>query len=443
MKKAYLIRLTLAAIIGILSLLAVLGLMYPIKIMNIQFSSLVQKIFFNFSFSALFLFICLIGITFVCGRVYCSTICPLGILQECFDILYKKIAKKKKKNPPQKNYKYKYILAFVVFSVLIGGSTIILKYIDPFTIAMNALSFSLIGIILVACVLVLVFFRNRFFCTNICPVGAILGLISKYSLLKINMDKSACVACGVCARSCPSGCIDIKDGKIDNEICVKCLKCIRVCPQNAISYSKVEANVVPDKKPKKKTKAKTKFSPTRREVLIGVGALSAFSALVAVGVTFSKNLAKKVKNIILPPGGVLARRMANKCSNCNLCVNNCPTRVLVKANKDFGAVHIDYSKGKGYCEYNCNNCGKVCPTGAIKRLSIDKKQQLKIAVASINPSCVGCGECKMECPTGAIEFDENGKYQVDSLKCVGCGMCSSVCPRNAITITPLSVQTTM
>ena len=314
---------------------------------------------------------------------------------------------------------------------MLSGSTILIKYIDPYTIFSNAFSFSLIGIILSVAVAVLVFFRNRFFCTNICPVGAILGLISKYALFKIKMDKSSCVACGVCARSCPSGCIEIKEGKIDNEICTKCFKCVRVCPQNAISYSKSEEK-----------KEKIKFNPTRREALIGLGALAAFGSLIAIGVSFSKKMASNIRKIILPPGAINANRMANKCLNCNLCINNCPTGILTKANKSFGAVHIDYSKGKGYCEFNCNNCGRVCPTGAIKNLNVEDKQMTRIAMAYINTDCIRCGKCEIECPTGAIERNKDtGEYKVDGTKCIGCLKCRSVCENNSIAMYSINEQT--
>jgi len=432
MKKAYLIRIGIITIIGILAILAIFGFMYPVKIMNLQFGAVFEKVFVDFSIPALIILLGLVAFTFVFGRLYCSTICPFGILQEGFDILYKKIAKKKKKNPPQKNYKYKYIGAFVVFSVLIGGSTVLIKYIDPYTIFSNAFSFSILGIILSIAVIVLVFFKNRFFCTNICPVGAILGLISKFSILKINMDKSSCVACGVCARSCPSGCIDIKENTIDNEICIKCLKCVRVCPQNAITYSKNQEKIeIP------------KFNKTRREALIGLGAISVFTALVGVGVACSKNIAKKIKNIILPPGSVDARRMFNKCLNCNLCINNCPTKILSKANKDFGAVHIDYSKGDGYCEFECNNCSKVCPSGAIKRLPLEEKQLTRIAMATIKKeACKRCGICVNECPMQAITI-ENDSCSIDGLRCIGCGKCKTVCKSNAIEIFPINKQTSI
>lgn len=430
MKKAYIIRLTIVAIVGLLSVLGVFGL-YPVKIMDLQFIPLIERLFNDFAFVVLFTVFLFFALCAVFGRIYCSTLCPFGIMQEGFDILYKKLARKKKKNKPQNNYKIKYVIAFIVFSVLLGGSTVIIKYIDPYTIFSNAFSLSLFGIIFSAGVLVLVFFKNRFFCTNICPVGAILGLISKYSVLKIHLDKNDCVACGVCARSCPSGCIDIKEGKIDNEICIKCFKCVRVCPQNSINYSYK----------KSENKKKIKFNPQRREAIIGAGAFLTFSALCSIGVAFSKNMAKKIKNIILPPGADSARRMANKCLNCNLCINNCPTKILAKANVDFGAVHIDYSKGKGYCEYNCNNCSKACPSGAIKKISLEEKQQTRIAMALINKEkCKNCGLCAIDCPVGAIKKEPEGSYAVDGFLCIGCGKCAQSCEHSAITINPINKQ---
>ena len=242
MKKAYIIRIVIVTIIGILSILEIFNLINPQIIENIQFATLFHKLFISFSALSLLTLICLIILTFIFGRIYCSTVCPFGIIQEGFDILQKKLSKKKKKNCPQTNYRYKYIIALIGFLTLMFNFEFTTNFIDPYMIFKNTVTFSkLSGIIISVLVIALVFFRNRFFCTNICPVGAVLGLISKYSFLKIKLNKSNCVACGVCARSCPSGCIKIKEGEIDNEMCIKCLKCIRVCPENTINYHKDEA----------------------------------------------------------------------------------------------------------------------------------------------------------------------------------------------------------
>lgn len=136
----------------------------------------------------------------------------------------------------------------------------------------------------------------------------------------------------------------------------------------------------------------------------------------------------------MPAGSVSEKRMINKCINCNLCIQNCPNKILEKANDNFGAVHINYKKGKGYCEFNCNECSKTCPTGAIKKITLDEKQKTRIAMASINfENCINCKICALNCPTGAI-IKENGKIKFDAAKCIGCGKCKTVCPNGAIEI---------
>lgn len=417
MKKGYLIRKSIAIIVGILSLLAVCGVFYPVKFMDIQFTPLLQRLIFDFSIIAAVLFGLVILTTLLFGRFYCSTICPFGILQEFAGVI-----RGKKKNSLHKNYWFKYLIAGLTFGGLIGGSALLIRYVDPYTNFGSAISLSVFGIIFTLTVLAIVFFKNRFFCTNICPVGCALGIISKFSLNKIYMDEN-CVKCGICANNCPAGCINHKEKTVDNELCIKCLKCLSVCPKGAIKFGLQPV----------------RFNPKRRDFLVAGGALALLGAGYAAGLNFAKNIARKVKDVILPAGAMNTNRMANKCLNCNLCINNCPNGILAKADETFSVVHIDYKKGKGYCEFNCNNCSGVCPSGAIKKISLEEKQNTRIAMASISSECVGCGNCVTECPTGAISIVEK-KAVVDGSKCIGCGKCATVCKHDAINIFAVNSQ---
>lgn len=387
--------------------------------MVLQVTPLLQRVISDFSISAILLLASVIILTLLFGRLYCSLLCPFGILQEFFSFL-----RGKKKNSAQGNWGFKYLIAGLTFGALIGGSALLIRYIDPYTIFCSAFGITLFGIVTAILVLALVFFKNRFFCTNICPVGAILGLISKLSINKIYIDKDKCISCGTCTDSCPAGCIDYKEKTVNNETCIKCLKCINVCKENAVHFG-----VQP-----------IKFSPKRRDLVWGIGALAFIGAGYAAGLNFAKNLAKNVKNIILPAGAVNASRMVNKCLNCNLCIKNCTNKILSKANNNFGAVHIDYSKGKGYCEYNCNKCSKVCPSGAIKKLTLEEKRKTKIATAAITHGCIGCGECIWVCPTGAIKRFGGKKVSVDESKCIGCGKCAAYCRPQAIKLFAVNEQ---
>ncbi len=135
--------------------------------------------------------------------------------------------------------------------------------------------------------------------------------------------------------------------------------------------------------------------------------------------------------------------MANKCLNCNLCIENCPNKILSKADDKFSTVHIDYSKGKGYCEYNCNKCGLACPSDAIKRLTLEEKQNTRIAMAMVGDNCTGCSNCFDICPKGAIKPDNNGRAVVEGAKCIGCGKCATVCKTQAINIFAVNEQSTI
>lgn len=418
MKKAYIIRLIIAGIVGLLAILAVLGICYPVQLLDLQFTAVLQRTIVDFSWIAVGILAGIVVLTLLFGRFYCSTICPFGILQEFAAILFKK------KGSVQKSLPFKYFIAALTFGALIGGSALLIRYIDPYTMFGSAVSLSIVGLIFTLAVLVLVFFKNRYFCTNICPVGAVLGLVSKLSLNKIYIDKEKCVSCGLCAKSCPAGCINHKEKLVDDETCVKCLKCLGECRKGAIKYGKQPV----------------KFSPKRRDFVLAATTLVVLGGAVKAGIELGKNFAKKVRDVILPAGAENANRMANKCLNCNLCIENCPNKILAKADENFPAVHIDYSKGKGFCKYNCHKCSEVCPSGVIKKITLDEKQKTRIGMAMIqDDKCTKCGICTYECPAGAISKIDD-KIIINGSKCIGCGKCAKACPRNAIEIFGVNEQ---
>lgn len=410
----------LAVVVGIMAVLAFAGLFYPIQVFDVQLTALLQRVLVDFSLFAAVLLAALLIISLLFGRIYCSMLCPLGLYQEFLMLLFRR------RVPVQKNRPYKYFLAAVVFGALIGGTAFLVRLIDPYTLFGSAASGAWLGLGVLLALAVLLWFRGRLFCSNICPVGVVLGLISKHALKQIYIEKDKCVSCGLCAAKCPTGSIDFKNKTVDNETCIKCFKCLGGCRRGGIHYGS-------------KPSEKIAFNPARRRLLVSGAVVAVLALAVKGGVELGKTIAAKVKKVILPAGAGNAEDFANRCLNCNLCVQNCPMKILKKADGDYPAVHVDYTDG--FCDYDCNRCSAICPSGAIKRLTLAEKQKTQIGLAVINEEvCIKCGLCVMKCPRQAISREDGSFPLVDAGGCIGCGACKAACPVKAITIVPVEKQ---
>ena len=420
MNKSYVLRIGIASIVAVLSILAFLGIFYQIKVFDIQLVALLQRVLIDFS---LFAFIFLLGLfllTFLFGRFYCSTLCPLGILQEFLMFVFRR------KNSLKKNLPYKYFIAALVLGFLIGGTAFLVRLIDPYTLFGSAMSGALFGLVVLFLIAVLVWFKGRWFCSNLCPVGTLLGLISKFAVNKIYIDADKCVSCGACASKCPTGSIDYKQKTVDNETCVKCLKCLGKCSKSAISFGMHKNKNVP-------------FSQSRRKFLIGGAAVGVLLLAAKGSVLLAKSAVEKFKKVIIPAGAKNLDDFANRCLNCNLCVQNCPMKIIKKADGDYPVVHIDYTDG--FCDYDCHRCSEVCPSGAIERISLAEKRKTQIGVALVDESkCIKCSLCVMKCPRQIIKREDGGYPQISADECIGCGACQNACPVDAIAVVPVEKQ---
>lgn len=235
-KIFYLIRLCLAVFVLVFTMAAFLSSV-PVfhKIIELQLGPQFVKLFTYYSISAAIIITLCLFLTFLFGRFYCSVICPFGLLQDFLGTIFKR------KTGKSKNfYKIRYYTTAIVFGLLIGGSVIGIKILDPF-VNFGLILSAILGKLTIHALLVfviislLVFFKNRIFCTTICPIGTILGICSKYGIFKLNTN-SNCTKCKQCEKECPTGCID--SGIVDNERCVRCLRCINKCPQEAIKYGR-------------------------------------------------------------------------------------------------------------------------------------------------------------------------------------------------------------
>ncbi|MDR1243895.1 MAG: 4Fe-4S binding protein [Endomicrobium sp.] len=364
----------------------------------------------------------------------------------------------------------RYIIATISFSLLISGFAYAFLLIDPYSIfgRINATIFNhlivfthnlivpsnyinyhvvdvkstLLGTLPLIILIILVVSKKRLLCNAICPAGTLLGLCSKNGFFKLTIDKTTCIACGNCQKSCPCGAIDIKNNKsLNNETCIRCMNCKAICPVNAINYSY-----------NKKECAPIKTDLSKRDFITLVAcALISFGAGLTLK-TKSKPNSKK-QNVILPPGAGSYQRFESKCTQCLLCVTNCQGNVLSFGDTSSG-VHLDFSKG--FCEYNCNNCSKVCPTGAIEKMTLEQKKLCRIGIADLTISrCVTvtdnteCGACAEQCPTGALQMKLAATtgvrvpYFINHELCIGCGACHNACPvkpKTAIFVNPITLQ---
>jgi ferredoxin len=280
--------------------------------------------------------------------------------------------------------------------------------------------------------------HGRMFCNTLCPVGAMLGLLSKISLFKIVIDLETCKDCGLCEKVCKAGCIDADSKKVDFENCIGCFNCFEACPTVGLKYQGLMMRI-PDK-------STQQFDPKRREIIINSLVMIAGvvgSTTVAVNKDTS-NLSTKPRqlNPVSPPGSKGIGRLSDYCTACHLCITICPTQVIQPSFLEYG-VHgifmpkMDYSVS--YCTYECNICTNICPSGALLPLALDQKKTVQLGKAQfVKDDCIvisqkkDCAACSEHCPTKAVKtIPYEGKLflpEVHNEICVGCGACEHACP---------------
>lgn len=439
-KYLRLLRILIAVIIGMLSFAAFFDYFYPLKIFNIQLVPLTGRLLKDFSIAAAVLFILLIAAAFAFGRIYCSTVCPFGISQELLTTIFRRRQKIKK------NHRFKYFWAALCFGFLAGGTTLIIRLTDPYSLFGSAAGGGLLGLTAVGFVMILVWYKGRLFCSDICPVGTVLGLIAKHACYKIRLNPQQCIACGLCVQKCPTGSIDIKNKQVNNETCIKCFNCLSSCPKKALTFNGSAVSLITPLYPSSEAASivplvsdSQNFDPSRRQFLTAAAAGVVAAAAYKAGFWSRIIMPAAAKDNILPPGGGNQLRFATSCLNCNLCVTNCPMKIIKTPLNPFKPVYIDYENS--FCDYNCHKCSTICPSGAIKPLTLEQKRNTKIAAAIINTNvCVQCGLCVYECPRGAISKADRSFPVIDTSDCIGCGACHAICPVKAISMTAIKQQ---
>lgn len=370
-------------------------------------------------------------LTVLFGRFYCSVICPFGILQDIIAFLSRRESRADKNRPF-----LRYGIAAAAFSSFAAGSAFIIGNIDPYSCFGRIAAFVknpsyIIGALTLLAIAALAVWKKRIFCTSFCPVGTVLGLCAKISPFKMRLSDK-CVKCRKCVSVCPSGCIDPDNRALDNERCVRCLKCSAVCPVDAINFKTEGA-----------TERNTDLS--RRGFLTGSVTTA---AAAGAGIVFARRTVLKdtpeEKRPICPPGATTAETFAAKCTNCQLCVAGCAGKVLRPKSERYQTVHLEY--GENFCLYDCRKCSSVCPTGALKPLTLEEKQRRRIGLAQFSAEkCVGCGLCADTCPRNAVsvmDVDGEDKAVLNEEMCIGCGACVNACPlpEKAVRVAAVLIQ---
>ena len=444
-------------------------------VLYLQFVPSVVKFFNQFSILATGFIVVLI-ITLLFGRIYCSSVCPMGTLQDFISKIAHLINKKKYFHLLNDVKWLKYSLLAVTFLSLFSGSLILLNLLDPFSLAgkifsnifrysvipLNNLASSVLfqfriykiypveiltvswisvgfSVAILLIIGVMSFSKGRLFCNTICPVGTFLGLISRFSFYKIAIDKDECQGCNLCERVCKSGCIDKKNKKIDFERCINCYNCFTVCPSGGIVYERSK-KPVPILTTTEVDEDKRKFF---YRLFSGIVGLSGFLRAQVKIIPQKESTVPVIKNLYTtPPGSQSVERFLSNCIACHLCIAACPSQVLQPSFLEHGIFNIlqpYMDNSTSYCIFECIRCTEVCPTGAILPLTFEKRKKVQIGKTNfVKENCIvetegtACGACDERCPTKAVimvPYKNNLQLpEVRNEYCIGCGACEYACP---------------
>ena len=432
----------------------------------------------------------LLVLTLIFGRIYCSVICPLGIMQDIFGWFGKKAKKNRYTFSKEKKWLRIGVLVGFVACFILGLGTIV-QLLAPYsafgriatnllqpvyqagnnvfaTIAehydsyafyhsdiwLRALPSLVIAAVTLIVLAVLAWRNGRTYCNTVCPVGTLLSFFSRFSLLKIRFDVEKCKNCSLCTKNCKAACIDYKTHTVDASRCVVCGDCQKSCHHGALKYSmkfghSSDSSVSSESRVSSESNSSNNTDGSRRTFLAS-SALLATAAMAQEKKKVDGGLAEIADKVaptrqtpLVPPGSLSLRNMQQRCTGCQLCISECPNQVLRPSTDLMHLMQPVMSYERGFCRPECNRCSEVCPAGAIKPIKKEDKASTQIGHAVwIKKNCISvtdgveCGNCARHCPVQAIEMvpldpdDEEGPYvpAVNEARCIGCGACEYLCP---------------
>jgi len=454
-------------------------------------------------------FLAVIVLTILFGRVYCAMLCPLGVLMDWSAMLARRTGRARRL-PFRPNPRVtRAAVVAICLSGIALGSAVPLGLLDPYSIFGKITSTTLrpftawikdvlsalgwlapvrmspvalaaagTGLGLLALIALAAVFRGRLWCNTVCPVGAVLGLLSRRPLFRLRIASEACIACSMCERVCPAQCIDFRNHRIDHSRCVMCFDCVASCRRNGISYGIGDKKHSPEKPTLPTPEPQVALPKSGRRALLGLAITLPVAALArregggggqghgqggsgqgpgggggkgggqgeggghGQGKGCDNDLTQYNRPPVLPPGARSLAHFQSRCTGCQLCVTHCPEQVLrpsisVHGLAGFLQPYQDFDVS--FCSYNCSNCSEICPTGAIQTITIGERQLVQTGIAEfIRSRCVvktdgtACGACSEHCPTQAVRMvpwrDGLTIPEIVPELCIGCGGCEYICP---------------
>jgi len=426
-------------------------------------------------------------LTVLFGRVYCSTICPLGTLQDLVIAYSRRDRRRRWFRYRRPDFLLHYGLLGAIALLFASGSLLLMNLLEPFSntgrlleafarpvmLGLNNAGAFLLGLadvyalvtspirpgpagvilgtlLFMAVVCLMSFRHGRLFCNTLCPAGALLGLVSRLAIFRIVIDRHTCTECKLCEKVCKARCIDSSRQHVDFGACVGCLNCLKACPTVGMRFAGLRW--------RKRAEVPAQVSWSRRGFLAGSATsvaalvtLPADSAAVRTAFGGIRTMA------VTPPGSHSIAHFTSTCTACHLCVSACPTGVIRPAFLEYGLKGIMQPRmdfWTAYCTYDCIQCTTVCPSGALTAIPVEEKHLVQLGKSTfLKEDCVvvskkkDCGACAEHCPTKAVRmvpYEE--KLMIPELNndlCIGCGACEYPCPtrpRKAIYVTANAVH---